>query len=97
MFTVLLEPILQIDGCYQLLIRKNFPGVQVQATIHALRAKMKATASMSKDELASFESDIRVLGEQILATSIEEHSPSVKSLCEECDFLPLCKKDQRYR
>ena len=83
-------------ACYQLLIRKNFPGVPVKATIHALRAKAKATASMTNDELATFESDIRVLGEQILATTIEDHSPSLKALCDECDFLQLCKKDPRY-
>ena len=83
-------------ACYQLLIRKNFPGVPVKATIHALKAKMKATASMTDAELASFEADIRLLGEQMLATTIEDHSPSVKPLCEDCDFLTLCKKDPRY-
>ena len=83
-------------ACYQLLIRKNFPGVPVQATIHALRAKTKATASMSKEDLAAFEADIRNLGEQILSTTIDDHSPSVKVLCDECDFLALCKKDVRY-
>jgi putative RecB family exonuclease len=83
-------------ACYQLLIRKNFPGVPVKATIHALRAKMKATASMTNEETAAFEADIRVLGEQILATSIEDHSPSTKQLCDECDFLALCRKDPRY-
>jgi len=56
----------------------------------------KASASMTNEELASFEADIRVLGEQILATTIEDHSPSLKLLCDECDFLQLCKKDPRY-
>ena len=51
---------------------------------------------MTNDELATFESDIRVLGEQILATTIEDHSPSLKALCDECDFLQLFKKDPRY-
>jgi RecB family exonuclease len=83
-------------ACYQLLIRKNFPGVPVIATIHAIKVKMKASASMTSEELASFESEIRVLGEQILSTTIEDHSPTLKSLCEECDFLPLCKKDPRF-
>lgn len=82
--------------CYQLLIRKNFPGYDVKATIHALRAKSRASYSASKSELEIFESDVRVLGEQILATSIEDHAPSQKPLCEHCDFLQLCKKDPRY-
>ncbi len=83
-------------ACYQLLIRKNFPGVQVKATIHALKAKAKASASLSTEELARFESDLRELGQQILATTIDDHSPSMKSLCKECDFLALCEKDPRY-
>lgn len=83
-------------ACYQLLIRRNFPGVPVIATIHALRAKMKASASLSDEEVKVFEADIRLLGEQILATTIDDHSPSKKELCEDCDFLTLCKKDPRY-
>ncbi len=85
-------------ACYQLLIRKNFPGVPVKATIHALKPNppIKASASMTPEELAAFESDIRVLGEQILATGIDDHVPASKALCEYCDFLALCKKDPRY-
>ena len=83
-------------ACYQLLIRKTFPGVLVKATIYALKVKKKASATMSNEELLAFEADIRVLGEQILATTIEDHSPSVKSLCKDCDFLQLCQKDPRY-
>ena len=85
-------------ACYQLLIRKNFPGVPVKATIHALKPNppIKASASMTTEELASFEADIRVLGEQILATVLEDHVPTIKALCEYCDFLALCKKDPRY-
>lgn len=83
-------------ACYQLLIRRNFPGVPVKATIHALKAKKKASASLSADELATFESDLRELGQQILETTIEDHAPSVKFLCGECDFLSLCEKDPRY-
>jgi len=37
--------------------------------------------------MASFEADIRVLGEQILATTIEDHSPSLKLLCDELRLL----------
>jgi len=84
-------------ACYQLLIRKNFPGVPIKATIHALKVGKKGSASMTKEELASFESDIRVLGEQVLSTTIEDHSPSFKFLCEGCDFVTLCQKDPRYQ
>ncbi len=83
-------------ACYQLLIRKNFPGYDVKATIHALRAKARATASLSVAELQVFENDVRLLGEQILATSIDDHAPSIKLLCEGCDFQSLCRKDPRY-
>lgn len=83
-------------ACYQLLIRRNFPGVPVKATIHALRSKAKGTASLTLEELETFEADIRELGEQILATTLEDHSPRLKALCEGCDFLVLCEKDPRY-
>ena len=83
-------------ACYQLLVRRNFPGVPVKATIHALRANSKGSASMSDEDLAAFESDIRTLGELVLSTSIDDHSPSVKPLCNGCDFLQLCQKDPRY-
>lgn len=83
-------------ACYQLLIRKNFPGVPVKATIHAIKVGKKASASMSSEELAILESDIRVLGEQILATTLEDHAPSTKVLCDGCDFIQLCQKDPRY-
>ncbi|MBS1702381.1 MAG: PD-(D/E)XK nuclease family protein [Armatimonadetes bacterium] len=83
-------------ACYQYLVRKNFPGVPVKATIHALRSRTTGSASLSSADLAIFENDIRVLGEQILATTIDDVAPSVKPLCEGCDFLPLCSKDPRY-
>lgn len=83
-------------ACYQLLITKNFPGVPVKATIHALKTRKTGTASMTKEDLETFELDIRLLGQEILATSIEDHSPRIKELCNYCDFIQLCSKDPRY-
>lgn len=87
--------------CYQLLIKRNFPEAKVKATIFALSAKNEAykigSSSMTNAELNSFEDDLIILGEEILSATIEDHSPSPKTLCENCDFRkPLCSKDPRY-
>jgi hypothetical protein len=82
-------------ACYQLLLRKNFPDSPVKATIDPLKGT-SVSAALSEEELSIFESDIRLLGEQILATSIEDHSPGIKELCNYCDFIQLCSKDPRY-
>jgi putative RecB family exonuclease len=85
-------------ACYQLMVRKLFPDRKVVATIHALRAKEKQKASYSHSDadIQQFECDILELGKQILATSIEDYVPSVKPICGECDFLPLCRKDKNF-
>lgn len=80
-------------GCYQLLVSNTYPGVPVRATIHALRTNVKASASLTKQELDQLRADLVALGEQIMYTSIEDHAPVRKPLCESCDFLSLCSKN----
>jgi putative RecB family exonuclease len=79
-------------ACYQLMVRRANPDSNVFATIHALKAGQKATASLSDSELDQFENDIRELGSQILGTTIEDHVPAYKPICTYCDFQPLCRK-----
>jgi len=79
-------------GCYQLLMRKNFPGRKVTATIIALRSGHQASYSMNEIELNEFEKDILKLGTIILSEDFQELFPKRKRICTDCDFVPLCKK-----
>jgi putative RecB family exonuclease len=83
-------------GIYQLLVRRNFPDRECFATIHALRAQSSASASLSVEDLEVLESDLKMLGEQILSTGVEDVIPRSKTLCEACDFLALCRKHPDY-
>jgi RecB family exonuclease len=88
-------------SCYQLIVKRNFPESNVKATIFALNAKddnlKVGSSSMTDHELESFEEDIRLIGSEILSSTIEDHSPAIKPLCDSCDFKrPLCSKDPRY-
>lgn len=86
-------------GIYQLLVRRNFPKRSCFATIHALKLKgeaARASARLSDPDLDGLEADLRMLGEQILSTGIEDVIPRPKPICEDCDFLALCRKHPDY-
>jgi RecB family exonuclease len=83
-------------GCYQLLLKRKFPDRPVLASIVSLRTDESATASLSDQELAEFERDLVLLGEEILETEFVELFPSHKWICGGCDFLRLCKKDEDF-
>ena len=78
--------------CYQLLLKRKFPDRRVFATIHALRTNQAASAEFSEDELAEFENDLLRLGSDVLGRDFAETYPTLKPLCERCDFLPLCRQ-----
>lgn len=82
--------------CYQLLLRKAYPGRPVVATIHALRAGSQASASMTDAEAEEFERELVVTGQQVLARNYENLVPVGKALCEGCDFLPLCTRHPEF-
>lgn len=77
--------------CYQLLLKRMYPDRPIRATIVALRTGQAASSSLSDAELAQFESDLCALGEQILGTDWSEVVPTLKGICEDCDFVPLCR------
>lgn len=83
-------------GVYQLLVSKTYPDTPISATIYALRTGASATASLSSEELAEFEFDLKELGRKILSTEFEELIPVPKPLCAHCDFLPLCRRYPEY-
>lgn len=80
-------------GCYQALLRHQYPDRNVVASIVALRSGTKATAALKGPDLGQFINDIRVIGETMLNQDWEGHSPEKKDLCEGCDFVPLCSRD----
>ncbi len=79
-------------GCYQLIVRKQFPDRPVRATIVALRTGAQATWAMPSSDLQEFELGIVELGREILRTDFAELVPRWISLCPECDFLPICER-----
>jgi putative RecB family exonuclease len=82
--------------CYQLLVCGMFPEREVRARIVALRSGRSAAYAMSRDELQEFRADLVSLGVQILRVDWTEVSPVAKPICPDCDFLPLCKSDERF-
>lgn len=84
-------------SCYQLLLSRQFPGRPIRATIIALRSGVQASASLSADELAHFERDIELLGDEIVTSDdLYDREPVYKEMCSECDFLPLCKRHEGF-
>lgn len=84
-------------GCYQLILRHQFPDRPLQATIIALRTGDRASASLTEGELQVFTQDLLALGDEILTRDWENHRPTPKALCPRCDFLALCRKDPEFR
>ena len=77
---------------YQLLLRRQFPGRAVCATIIALRTGRSATCELSDEQIASIDEDIRQLANEILTANWEKRPIVKKPLCDRCDFLTLCSK-----
>jgi putative RecB family exonuclease len=77
---------------YQLLVKGQHPDRPVVATIIALRAGSRASASLADDELDELRANILELGQEILFRDYEALIPVGKPLCHRCDFLPLCRK-----
>lgn len=83
-------------GCYQLMVRDQFPDRPVMATIIALRTGESASARLSDAEASEFRQDIAFIGQEILARDYDGLTPVKKSLCDDCDFLPLCQKHPEF-
>ncbi|RYG43872.1 PD-(D/E)XK nuclease family protein, partial [bacterium] len=83
-------------GVYQLLIQRKFPDRKVRATIMALRSGEEASASMTEEEMAIFEADIKLLCLEVLNKDWDELIPIFKPICPRCDFLPLCRRYEEF-
>ncbi|MEP6757012.1 MAG: PD-(D/E)XK nuclease family protein [Chthonomonadales bacterium] len=77
---------------YALILARNYPGMRVRTTIHALRSGAEASAEMSSEELADFENHIRTIAEEILSRDFENVEPHRIDYCQYCDFLPKCER-----
>lgn len=83
-------------SCYQLMMRHQFPGRRVQATIVALRSGAEASYSLTDEEAEVFRQDLVFIGGQILNREWEYVVPTRKRLCEGCEFVPLCRKYEEW-
>lgn len=77
---------------YQLLLRRQFPGRPVFATVIALRTGRSASARLSDEQIAEFEVELLDLCRQILNANWDERPVVRKPICDKCDFRPLCGK-----
>lgn len=84
-------------SCYQLILRKNYPGVRVAATIYCLRSGNHASAELTDEESERFERDLITVGADILDTNYAELAPVPVPACPACDFLPRCERFWRER
>lgn len=83
-------------SCYQLLVRAEFPGRPVKATIVSLRSGESATYAMSDDEISEFRFIVSEIGQRIFSHDYYELVPVFKATCRTCDFIPLCRKHHEY-
>ncbi len=75
---------------YQLILKRNYPESRVISSIQSLRSGSKASAELSIDEMAEFETDILQLGNEILDRDYSVLTPVPIEACSYCDFLPKC-------
>jgi putative RecB family exonuclease len=86
---------------YQLLVKRSFPGYEpgqpVRARLVALSTQASAAASLTDEELAEFEFELRELGNHIMNHDWFELEASFKPICRVCDFLSLCERDEEFK
>ncbi|MCH8275084.1 MAG: PD-(D/E)XK nuclease family protein [Armatimonadetes bacterium] len=83
-------------NCYQLLVRSKMPGKRVLSTVIALRTQSSTTVEPSEEEVEQFKQDLLALAGEILSRDYENLVPTVKEICPECDFLPLCRRNEEF-
>jgi len=77
---------------YQLILRRNYPGTRVFATIYCLRSGIQASAELSDEDAETFAADLLELGQEILNRDYANIEPVRITACEWCDFLPRCER-----
>ncbi len=83
-------------NCYQLMLRKMYPGRRVFGTILALRTGISASYELPDEDAEPLMRDLQILGDEILTTDYYELEPKVLDICPDCDFLELCMKHAEF-
>ncbi|MBX3119400.1 MAG: PD-(D/E)XK nuclease family protein [Fimbriimonadaceae bacterium] len=83
-------------NCYQLMLRKMYPGRRVFGTILALRTGDTASYALPDEDVEPLTRDMQIIGDEILTTEFYELEPKVLDICPECDFLELCMKHPEF-
>jgi RecB family exonuclease len=79
-------------ACYNLLVRKNYPGQSVVASIYCLRSGEHASFAWTDEQTAVFEEELTLLGQEIVSRDLTDVPPVPLDICPECDFLPKCRQ-----
>lgn len=83
-------------NCYQLMLRKMYPGRRVFGTIIALRTGDSASYELPDEDVEPLTRDLQTLGDEMLTTDYFELEPKLLDICPECDFLELCLKHPEF-
>jgi len=82
---------------YHLLLREHMPDRRILLTIVMLRSGERITVEQSFRHLDQFAADVKAIGIEILNREYHEIDPLPKTLCQRCDFLPLCERHEEFR
>ncbi|MGI8923411.1 MAG: RecB family exonuclease [Fimbriimonadales bacterium] len=82
---------------YHLLLRELMPDRRMLLTTVMLRAGERVTVEQTTEYLDQFAEDVKSIGIEILNREYHEIDPIPKSLCQWCDFLPLCERHDEFR
>lgn len=83
-------------NCYNILLRTAGVTGKILTTILTLRTQERTTVEIKPEALAEFNKGLLFIGERMLNREYDEIEPKVKRICENCDFLPLCRKHQEF-
>lgn len=83
-------------NAYSLMVRDQFPGRNIAATLYSLRSGEKVKHAFTEEELDEFAFAVRELGDKVRNHYWEEFKPRPKNLCKTCEFISLCKRDPEF-
>ena len=83
-------------NCYAMLLRTIIPDKQIFTSIVSLKSGDKCSVEATPPGLEEFQNDLLFIGNEIVNREFHEITPRVKNLCRNCDFLPLCQRNEEF-
>ncbi len=83
-------------NCYAMLLRTIIPDKQIFTSIVSLKSGDKCSVEATTAALEDFKNDLVFIGSEIVNREYHEITPCVKGICQKCDFLPLCQRNEDF-